>query len=435
MANIIQIKRHATYSTDASPANDTLAYGELAWNNEGKKLFIGRRTSASAVTSFQLNPVATITTPGLSSFATADFAVSAAGAVTVKALGISNGQLAGSIANSKLANSGILVGDGNTSADAVALGATLVIEGTANEVTASQSSGTVTVGLPDDVTVGGDLVITGDLTVNGDTVTANVGTIEVEDKTIEVAKTGSPTDTTANGAGLIVTGADEKSIKYASSGDKWTMNKPLTVTGVVTATSGNSTNWNSAYGWGNHALGGYLTGLGTAVLDGDFGSAGICATNGSGTYSIVTNNSTNWDTAYGWGNHATASYLTSLGTAVLDGDFSSAGLCATNGSGTYSIVADSSTNWDTAYTDRLKWSGTFVGNATVQATARTNIGVTTALIQGAHAAYTARAIDTSGVDVIDVLTVDATGHVSNATKRTLALSDFGAIDGGTVAWS
>jgi hypothetical protein len=164
-------------------------------------------------------------------------------------------------------------------------------------------------------------------------------------------------------------------------------------------------------------------------------SAQLCATNGSGTYSIVADSSSNWDSAYSWGNHASGGYLTSLGTAVLDGDFGSAGLCATNGSGTYSIVADSSSNWDTAYTDRLKWSGTFVGNAAVQATARTNIGVTTSLIQSAHAAYTARAIDTSVVDVIDVLTVDTTGHVSNATTRTLALSDFGAIDGGTVAWS
>lgn len=32
-----------------------------------------------------------------------------------------------------------------------------------------------------------------------------------------------------------------------------------TVTGTVTATGGNSTNWNTAYGWGNHASAGYLS--------------------------------------------------------------------------------------------------------------------------------------------------------------------------------
>ena len=33
----------------------------------------------------------------------------------------------------------------------------------------------------------------------------------------------------------------------------------LTVTGTVTATGGNSTNWNTAYGWGDHSTAGYLT--------------------------------------------------------------------------------------------------------------------------------------------------------------------------------
>ncbi|MFI5218438.1 MAG: hypothetical protein ACHQNT_03035 [Bacteroidia bacterium] len=34
---------------------------------------------------------------------------------------------------------------------------------------------------------------------------------------------------------------------------------PLDVNGIITATGGNSTNWNSAFGWGNHAAAGYLT--------------------------------------------------------------------------------------------------------------------------------------------------------------------------------
>jgi hypothetical protein len=33
----------------------------------------------------------------------------------------------------------------------------------------------------------------------------------------------------------------------------------LDVNGVITATGGNSTNWNTAYGWGNHASAGYVT--------------------------------------------------------------------------------------------------------------------------------------------------------------------------------
>ena len=36
-------------------------------------------------------------------------------------------------------------------------------------------------------------------------------------------------------------------------------NKKLDVNGVIAATGGNSTQWNAAYGWGNHASAGYLT--------------------------------------------------------------------------------------------------------------------------------------------------------------------------------
>ena len=86
------------------------------------------------------------------------------------------------------------------------------------------------------------------------------------------------------------------------------------------------------------------------VVDGDFTSTGLMKRGAtSGSYSIVADNSANWDTAYGWGDHSTQGYLTSLGTAILDGDFGSAGLMTTNGSGSYSIVADNSANWNTAF--------------------------------------------------------------------------------------
>lgn len=43
-----------------------------------------------------------------------------------------------------------------------------------------------------------------------------------------------------------------------------------TVVGVINASGGNSTNWNTAYGWGNHASGGYLKADGSVVLTGDW---------------------------------------------------------------------------------------------------------------------------------------------------------------------
>lgn len=42
-----------------------------------------------------------------------------------------------------------------------------------------------------------------------------------------------------------------------------------------------------------------------------------------------------------------------------------------------------------------------------------------------HPSYTARSIDTTGAQVLDVFTSDANGHVTNITKRTMTLADLG----------
>ena len=77
----------------------------------------------------------------------------------------------------------------------------------------------------------GDLTVGGDLTVNGTTTTINTQTLDVEDKNITVAF-GAADATTADGAGLTVDGANATFI-YVSSGDKWSFNKDIDVTGDV----------------------------------------------------------------------------------------------------------------------------------------------------------------------------------------------------------
>ena len=97
----------------------------------------------------------------------------------------------GQITNDDLANSSITVTDGSTST-ATALGGTITFSGTANEVEVAESSGTITVGLPDDVTIGQDLTVTRDLTVSGNlnvvgtAVTFSVETTKVEDRVFEL---------------------------------------------------------------------------------------------------------------------------------------------------------------------------------------------------------------------------------------------------------
>lgn len=67
------------------------------------------------------------------------------------------------------------------------------------------------------------------------------------------------------------------------------------------ATSAQGANADTAYSWGNHALAGYLT---------SFTETDPIYT--ASTWYNTTNNATNWNTAYTWGNHALAGYLTSF---------------------------------------------------------------------------------------------------------------------------
>ena len=107
----------------------------------------------------------------------------------------------------------------------------------------------------------------------------------------------------------------------------------------------------------------YLTSLGTAILDGDFSSDGLMKRSGAGTYTVVTDNSGNWNTAYGWGDHSTQGYLTSLGTAILDGDFTSNGFMKRTGAGTYSVDTNTYLTSSTVTTE-ASWTPVFEGATT-----------------------------------------------------------------------
>ena len=100
----------------------------------------------------------------------------------------------------------------------------------------------VTIGDATDVvvTTSGNLVVTGDLTVSGDTVTANVGTLDVEDKNITLNKASGDSSSTADGAGITIQDAvdasNDASMTWNASGDKFVFSHPVDVTGILTAT-------------------------------------------------------------------------------------------------------------------------------------------------------------------------------------------------------
>jgi hypothetical protein len=83
-------------------------------------------------------------------------------------------------------------------------GAVLAVNGTTNEVEVSRTNGTITVGLPDNVTIGNDLTVNGNLRVVGTAVSFETQTIKVEDRLIELGlvDAAAPTSATTWDSGI-----------------------------------------------------------------------------------------------------------------------------------------------------------------------------------------------------------------------------------------
>jgi len=148
--------------------------------------------------------------------------------LTNKTIDAANNTLS-NIGNSSLTNSSITVTDGSTST-ATSLGGTITFSGTANEIEVGESSGTLTFGLPDNVTVGGALTVTGNLTVNGTTTTVNSTNTTLDDNLLEL---NSGAASNANDSGIIIergSTGDNAIIAWDESADKF-------VVGTTTATA------------------------------------------------------------------------------------------------------------------------------------------------------------------------------------------------------
>ena len=117
-------------------------------------------------------------------------------------------------------------------------------------------------------------------------------------------------------------------VSDTTSSSTGTTKKALFSTFKSNITSGlNISNWDTAYGWGNHASAGYITTETDPVFTAHPAS------------DITTTKVGQWDSAYGWGNHAVQGYLQSIATQSIN---------ALNDVDTTGV----STN------DVLKWNGT-----------------------------------------------------------------------------
>ena len=219
----------------------------------------------------------------------------------------------------------------------------------------------------------GDLTCS-NLTVTGTTTQINTVQLTVNDNTIVLNNDVSTTPTENAGIEVERGLSSNVRLRWNEATDRWTFTNdgstyyvmPTTVgdlpndVGYLTSftetdpifsasvasgiTSGELANWNAAYNWGNHATAGYLTGL----LSSSVGELSDVNVSGPATGELLRYNATsskwenwspnyltafvesdpifsasaaagitntnivNWNTAYTWGNHAAAGYLTNI---------------------------------------------------------------------------------------------------------------------------
>ena len=95
---------------------------------------------------------------------------------------------------------------------------------------------------------GTDLTLSGNLTINGTTTNLNSTNLVIEDKNIVLGDTGTPTDTTADGGGITLKGATDKTFNWVDSTDSWTSSEHINLasgkdlkvngTSVISTTAG-----------------------------------------------------------------------------------------------------------------------------------------------------------------------------------------------------
>jgi hypothetical protein len=100
---------------------------------------------------------------------------------------------------------------------------------------------------------------------------------------------------------------DHSMAGYMTSFDEtdplWTASPSFGITGT------NIINWNTAFGWGDHSMAGYIT---------SFDETDPLWT-ASPSFGITGLNISNWNTAFGWGDHATAGYTPTTRTLTING--------------------------------------------------------------------------------------------------------------------
>lgn len=263
MANTIRIKR-----STSTAAPSTLANAELAYSENSSKLFIGVGTGGVGGSATSIVAIG-----GDGAYLTLDTSQTVSG----------NKTFTGSVTMSGA--SSVLVPTATSGDNTTKAASTAFVQATLGNYLPLTGG-----------TISSNLTVTGNLTVNGTTTTVNSTTVDVADKNITLGNVATPTNTTADGGGITLKGATDKTFNWVSATGAWTSSEHV----------------NLASGKGY-----YING--TQVLSGSALGSGITSSSltSVGTITSGTWNGTAIAVAYGGTGSTTASGArTALGLAI-----------------------------------------------------------------------------------------------------------------------
>ena len=237
MANVIQIKRAANNGASSVPSG--LASGEMALDQYGRKLYIGRHNNSSVVTAHlptldditagngitmgaassesargrtlsltltDSNIFATTSAKGIAQFLSDNFSVSS-GVVTIKNDGVILGtETTGNFVQNLTAGTGVTLSNNSGEATQPTIAIGQAVATNSDVQFAGVTAGNITVGASNDNTIttssgdltlnasGGEVIIAGNLQVDGTTTTVNSTVVTVDDPIFRVGGDGNASD-------------------------------------------------------------------------------------------------------------------------------------------------------------------------------------------------------------------------------------------------
>jgi hypothetical protein len=365
-------------------ASNTLTFtgtdsSSVAFGTGGTVVYTSNKLSVHASTSSSelAGVISDETGTGVLVFGTAPtFTTSIDGGATFAAFGSSTALTLG--------YSGTSASTTNISTGAVASATTKTINigtGGASGSTTNVNLGSASGGT---VTVNNNLTVTGNLQVDGTVTTVNSTTVTVDDINIELGSVASPTDSTANGGGITLKGATDKTIIWDQSNTNWT----------------SSENWNLATGKVfkiNNTSVLSSTTLGSGVTGSSLTSVG---TIGTGTWQGTVIGSTYGGTGVNNG----SSTITIGGNVTMSGAYTFAGTLTANTAVTFPTSGTLATTTNATFGSGSTWNGNVIG-AAYGGTGVANNAASTLTISGAYGT---------------TLTVSGTTSVTLPTSGTLA---------------